>query len=119
MVARSVDVTVVYIVDDDDAVRDAFTRLLRAAGLEPHPYQSAEKFLAEVCDWPRACLLLDITMQPLFHPASSTPSVPFFWAGWQRDARCRCVDLAAGAAAAAYLGGTVRVSPVPFPAPLP
>lgn len=62
MATKPVETIAVYIVDDDDAVRGAFTRLLRAAGLEPHPYSSADQFLREVRDWPRACLLLDITM---------------------------------------------------------
>ena len=54
--------TVVYIVDDDDAVRDGFARLLRSVGLESRPYRSAAKFLAEVANAPGACILLDITM---------------------------------------------------------
>lgn len=68
MVVKPVDATVVYIVDDDDAVREAFARLLRAAGLEPHPYSSAEQFLDEVRDRPRACVLLDITMPRMTGP---------------------------------------------------
>lgn len=55
-------VTVVYVVDDDDAVRDGFARLLRSAGLDPRPYGSPELFLDEVRDDPRACVLLDVTM---------------------------------------------------------
>jgi FixJ family two-component response regulator len=55
----------VYIVDDDDAVRDGFARLIRSAGLEACPYGSAEKFLAEVSNVPRACILLDITLPTL------------------------------------------------------
>lgn len=53
---------VVYIVDDDAAVRGGFARLLRAAGLDPRPYASPERFLAEVAYAPGACALLDITM---------------------------------------------------------
>jgi FixJ family two-component response regulator len=59
---------VVYIVDDDDAVRDGLARLLRAAGLEPRPYQSAERFLEEVANAANACVLLDITMPRLTGP---------------------------------------------------
>jgi FixJ family two-component response regulator len=55
----------VYIVDDDDSVRDGFARLIRAAGLEPRAYASAEEFLDNVRDLPRACVLLDITMPRL------------------------------------------------------
>lgn len=57
--------TVVYIVDDDDAVREGFARLLRSAGLEPRAYGCPEKFLLEVANVPGACVLLDITMPRL------------------------------------------------------
>lgn len=53
---------VVYIVDDDDAVRNGFARLLRSAGLEPRAYGSPEAFLQEVVNVPGGCVLLDITM---------------------------------------------------------
>lgn len=59
---------VVYIVDDDAAVRGGFARLIRSAGLEPRPYGSAEQFLDEVVDAPRACILLDITLPHLTGP---------------------------------------------------
>jgi FixJ family two-component response regulator len=60
--------TVVYIVDDDEAVREGFARLLRSAGLTPRSYGSAERFLAEVLDAPNACVLLDITMPRMSGP---------------------------------------------------
>lgn len=68
VVKTAAGTTVVYIVDDDDAVRNGFTRLLRAAGLDPRPYDCAERFLDEVCDMPRACILLDITMPRMTGP---------------------------------------------------
>ena len=46
--------TVVYIVDDDDAVREGFARLLRSAGLEPRAYGCPETFLLEVAKNPGA-----------------------------------------------------------------
>jgi FixJ family two-component response regulator len=57
--ARSV---IVYIVDDDEAVREGFAKLFRSAGFDPRPYGSAERFLGEVVDGEDACILLDITM---------------------------------------------------------
>lgn len=54
--------TVVFIVDDDDAVRNGLAKLLQSAGLEPRPYGSATDFLAQVNNQPGACILLDITM---------------------------------------------------------
>lgn len=68
MTARTAGNTVVYIVDDDAAVRDGFARLLRAAGLDPRSYESAELFLSEVVNSPKACVLLDITMPRLTGP---------------------------------------------------
>ena len=59
---------IVYIVDDDEAVRCGFARLIRSAGLDPRPYASSEDFLHEVRDAPRACVLLDITMPRLTGP---------------------------------------------------
>ncbi|MET0583070.1 MAG: response regulator [Pseudoxanthomonas sp.] len=58
----------VYIVDDDCAVRDGFTRLLRSAGMDPRPYGKAESFLAEVSNRAGACILLDITMPGMTGP---------------------------------------------------
>ena len=60
--------TVVYIVDDDPAVRDGFERLLRSAGLEPRSCGSADAFLAQVENLPQACILLDITMPSMTGP---------------------------------------------------
>jgi len=53
---------VVYVVDDDDDVREGFVRLLRAARVETRPFGSASEFLAKVENMPGACILLDITM---------------------------------------------------------
>jgi FixJ family two-component response regulator len=55
----------VYIVDDDDAVREGFSRLLRSAGLVARPYADAATFLEEVQDQDDGCILLDITMPGL------------------------------------------------------
>jgi FixJ family two-component response regulator len=53
---------VVHVVDDDDSVRTALTRLLRARGYEACGYRSAGEFLmAERPDTP-GCVLLDVSM---------------------------------------------------------
>jgi two-component system response regulator FixJ len=54
--------TVVFIVDDDDDVRDGFTRLIRSAGMKALAYSSAERFLLELDVSRGGCLLLDLTM---------------------------------------------------------
>jgi FixJ family two-component response regulator len=68
IMAKAVPAVIVYIVDDDDAVRCAFARLLQSAGLDPRPYESPERFLREVVDGQHACILLDITMPKMTGP---------------------------------------------------
>lgn len=62
MSGKSPEPLAVYILDDDDAVRCGFARLVRSAGIEARPFASAAQFLAEVTNQVRACILLDITM---------------------------------------------------------
>jgi len=57
----------VFLIDDDDAVRDSLGWLLRTRRLLSIPYPSADAFWAEARDWkdgPRApcCALLDLRM---------------------------------------------------------
>ena len=68
MVGWAAKTAIVYIVDDDHDVRQAFARLMRAYGLEPRPYGSAKEFLAEVCESSRACILLDVAMPSMTGP---------------------------------------------------
>ena len=52
----------VHIVDDDESVRKGLARLMRSAGFESRAYADPERFLAEVRNEDRACILMDITM---------------------------------------------------------
>ncbi len=52
----------VYVVDDDDAVRDSLTMLFRNAGLAVRGFASARAFLDEAAPAAPACLVLDIRM---------------------------------------------------------
>ena len=52
----------VYIVDDDDAVRDAMSMLLTSDSIKHKCYQSASEFLAAYDGKQRGCLVLDIRM---------------------------------------------------------
>jgi FixJ family two-component response regulator len=52
----------VYVVDDDDAVREALAALLASAGLGCESFASAEAFLAVAHSQMRGCLLLDVRM---------------------------------------------------------
>lgn len=56
------DETTVFVVDDDDAVRDSLGMLIRSAGLRPECYDSAESFLAAWDPARIGCLVLDIRM---------------------------------------------------------
>jgi two-component system, LuxR family, response regulator DctR len=61
-------IPVVYVVDDEDVVRDSFAWLLRSRRLLSEAFSSAEAFEAHLADrspgWPSspACLLLDVRM---------------------------------------------------------
>lgn len=52
----------VYVVDDDEAVRDSLQWLLEGQGLQVHVFESAESFLKHFDPKEVACLLVDIRM---------------------------------------------------------
>ena len=52
----------VFVVDDDDAVRDSLEMLLRSVGLEVETYASADEFLGSHDARRAGCLVLDIRM---------------------------------------------------------
>ncbi|MDH3509273.1 MAG: response regulator transcription factor [Gammaproteobacteria bacterium] len=53
---------IVYIVDDDEAVRDSLCFLLKSVGIVGHGFSSGNEFLnAYDADW-QGCILLDIRM---------------------------------------------------------
>ena len=54
--------TYVAVVDDDERVCQSFGRLLRAAGLHPVTYPSAEAFLADRKQPRFDCLVLDVQL---------------------------------------------------------
>src|SRR3954451_19919896 len=54
--------TYVAVVDDDKSVCRSFGRLLRAAGLQPITYPSAEAFLADAKHPQFDCLVLDVQL---------------------------------------------------------
>lgn len=53
---------VVYVVDDDDAVRDSLSVLLEAEGFAFQAFASAEDFLKHFHPAGQACLLLDVRL---------------------------------------------------------
>jgi len=52
---------VVYVIDDDDAVRYSICMLLESYGIAAHPYASAAVFLADL-PLDLGCLLVDVDM---------------------------------------------------------
>lgn len=55
----------VFVVDDDEAVRDSLTVLLEAAGLSVAAFASGSDFLAGYDQRRRGCLLLDLDLPDL------------------------------------------------------
>ena len=53
---------IVHIVDDDEFVRRAMTRLLRSAGLETVAYETAQAVLNAAPSLSSGCILLDLQM---------------------------------------------------------
>jgi FixJ family two-component response regulator len=53
---------IIHVVDDDDSVRVALTRLLRAKGYETRAYKSAGEFLMETRADAPGCVVLDVRM---------------------------------------------------------
>jgi FixJ family two-component response regulator len=68
--ANSCETRVVYIVDEDGAVREALFRLMLSAGFEARVFSTLEQFLAEV-EPSVGCMLLDM---PRPRPAPGLPS---------------------------------------------
>ncbi len=52
----------VHVVDDDDAIRDALSWLLRSRGVPARTWPSAEAFLGEWSPSMRGCVVLDVRM---------------------------------------------------------
>ncbi|MGB8933214.1 MAG: response regulator [Anaeromyxobacteraceae bacterium] len=53
----------VHVVDDDDAIRDALSWLLKTRGLSARAWPSAEAFLADWSGTMRGCVVLDVRME--------------------------------------------------------
>lgn len=52
----------VYVIDDDEAVRDSIRMLLESAGFKPAVYSDADSFLKDYRPEMSGCLVLDIQM---------------------------------------------------------
>ncbi len=94
---------VVSVVDDDESIRKAITRMGHAAGLEVEAFGSAEEFLDEGNTADSACLILDINLpgisgidlQDRLNKSSS--SIPIIFISAYGDDRTRENAFGAGA----------------------
>ena len=59
----------VFVVDDDEAVRNAIAMLLRSAGHEVMTFSGAESFLESCTGSYEGCLILDVSMPSMDGPA--------------------------------------------------
>lgn len=58
----------VFVVEDDDPVRDSLTQLLRRAGFAVRAFANAEAFLQQCPAGQRGCVVLDVRMPGLSGP---------------------------------------------------
>jgi two-component system response regulator DctR len=59
---------IAYLIDDDEAIRDALGWLLRSRGIASKAWGSAEAFLADYRHDMRGCLVLDMRMDAMSGP---------------------------------------------------
>jgi FixJ family two-component response regulator len=95
----------VAVVDDDENLCRSFGRLLRAAGIQPITYPSAEAFLADTKHPQFDCLVLDIQLGGMSgielgrRLMSEGGHAPFIFITAHDDAEARAEAEAAGCAA--------------------
>ena len=59
------DGSLVWVIDDDESVRKALSRLIQSVGLDVQTFPSAQAFLAEDLQEGASCLVLDVRMPGL------------------------------------------------------
>lgn len=95
----------VAVVDDDESVCRSFGRLLRAAGIQPITYASAESFLADTKHPQFSCLVLDIQLGAMSgielaqRLAATGRSIPVIFITAHEDPESRAAAEAVGCAA--------------------
>ena len=77
----------VYVVDDDEAMRDSMVWLIESEGLPVHPFASAEAFLAYYQDGLAGCLVLDVRMPGMSGLEFIIQEVLEEWHDYQRRGR--------------------------------
>jgi FixJ family two-component response regulator len=62
MAVSDVEESIVFVVDDDDSLREAIARLLRVVGLKVECFASAQEFLGRRLPEVPSCLVLDVRL---------------------------------------------------------
>lgn len=97
--------TYVAVVDDDESLCRSLGRLLRAAGIQPIIYASAEAYLADIKRPHFDCLVLDVQLEGMsgielgLRLAAEGSHPPFIFITAFDDAETRASAAAAGCAA--------------------
>ncbi|WP_295393121.1 response regulator [uncultured Thiodictyon sp.] len=104
MAKNSLSKVRVAIVEDDESARRSLARLLRAAGMQPTTYASAEDFRADLPQPWFACLLLDVQLLGMSgldlqrQLAAEGVATPVFFITAHDDPRAREEAMAGGCA---------------------
>ena len=94
---------VVHIIDDDDSVREALSRVLRYAGFDARAYPSAVEFLVAERDDAPSCIVLDVglpgmsgvELQAAIGRRESTPPIVFLTGRGDVDTSVRAMKAGA------------------------
>jgi FixJ family two-component response regulator len=92
----------IAIVEDDESARRSLARLLRAAGMQPITYESAEDFLADSRQPRFTCLVLDVQLLGMSgldlqrHLAAAGVATPVLFITAHDDPRAREEAIAGG-----------------------
>jgi two-component system, LuxR family, response regulator FixJ len=94
---------VIYVVDDDPAIRRSLERLLDAVGFQVASYATPKAFLGVACDLPAGCALLDLRMPEMdglevqAHLLLINPDLPVIVMTGQGDVQAAVRAMKAGA----------------------
>jgi FixJ family two-component response regulator len=95
----------IFVVDDDDFVRDALEALLKSAGFKVEVFESAKAFLISDYDNKKALLVLDVQMPGMTglelqkHLADTGVAIPIVFITAHEDNQAHAKAMAAGAVA--------------------
>ena len=98
-------ISLISIIDDDDALRSSLENLIRSVGLRAHGFSSAGAFLSSNQVHETCCLVLDVRMPGMSGPelqrqlAAANSHIPIVFITAHEDEAQRAQALEAGAVA--------------------